>query len=163
MSDFSKSFSQEQDTICHIQIFTYKFVDNQWRKFHVVLLDLSDNKLYLNHCSLFCGQKHTCRVASPDLKELTHWPLGNLNEILDLCNFQTHFSDRWLRHLLSNCPNMNVAGVYWWSVNIGSGNGLVPSGNKPLPEPMLTQICRHMVSLGQNELICNMLFTLFWK
>ena len=25
-------------------------------------------------------------------------------------------------------------------VNIGSGNGLVPWGNKPLPEPMLTQI-----------------------
>ena len=23
-------------------------------------------------------------------------------------------------------------------VNIGSGYGLVPSGNKPLPEPMLT-------------------------
>ena len=29
---------------------------------------------------------------------------------------------------------------YLWLVNIGSGNGLVPSGNKPLPEPMLTQI-----------------------
>ena len=25
-------------------------------------------------------------------------------------------------------------------VNIGSGNGLVPLGNKPLPEPMLAQI-----------------------
>ena len=25
-------------------------------------------------------------------------------------------------------------------VKIGSGNGLVPSGNKPLPELMLTQI-----------------------
>ena len=24
--------------------------------------------------------------------------------------------------------------------NISSGQGLVPSGNKPLPEPMLTQI-----------------------
>ena len=24
-------------------------------------------------------------------------------------------------------------------VNIGSGNGLVSSGNRPLPEPMLTQ------------------------
>ena len=23
----------------------------------------------------------------------------------------------------------------------GSGNGLVPSGTKPLPEPMLTQFC----------------------
>ena len=27
-----------------------------------------------------------------------------------------------------------------WYVNIGSGNGLVQTGNKPLPEPMLTQI-----------------------
>ena len=25
----------------------------------------------------------------------------------------------------------------WQQVNIGSGNGLLPSGNKPLPEPML--------------------------
>ena len=48
--------------------------------------------------------------------------------------------DGWLRHLLWNCPNMNVTGLHWWSVNIGSGDGLVPSGNKPLPEPMLTQI-----------------------
>ena len=49
------------------------------------------------------------------------------------------FSDWWLSNLLWNCPNMNVIGLDWWSVNIGSGNGLVPSGNKPLPEPMLTQ------------------------
>ena len=35
---------------------------------------------------------------------------------------------------------MNATRPYWWLVNIGSGNGLVPSGNKPLPEPMLTQI-----------------------
>ena len=37
-------------------------------------------------------------------------------------------------------PNMNVTGLHWWSVNIDSGNGLVPSGNRPLPEPMLTQV-----------------------
>ena len=38
-------------------------------------------------------------------------------------------------------------------INIGSGNGLVPSGNKPLPEPMLTQdLCHHMASLGHNVL-----------
>ena len=35
---------------------------------------------------------------------------------------------------------MIVNGVNWWLVSIGSCNGLVPSGNKPLPEPMLTQI-----------------------
>ena len=57
-----------------------------------------------------------------------------------LCNFQTDFSDWRLRHLLRNCPDMKVTGLHWWSVNIGSGNGLVPSGTKPLPEPVLTQI-----------------------
>ena len=40
-------------------------------------------------------------------------------------------------------------------VSIGSGNGLVPSGNKPLPGPMLTPIhdtiC-HCYSLGHNWL-----------
>ena len=43
---------------------------------------------------------------------------------------------------------MNVTRLHWWSINIGSGNGLVPS----LSEPMLTQICHHMASLGHNEL-----------
>ena len=27
----------------------------------------------------------------------------------------------------------------WWSVNIDSGNGLLPNGNKPLPKPILTK------------------------
>ena len=45
----------------------------------------------------------------------------------------------WLMYLLWNCHHMNVTESYWWQVNIGLGNGLVPSGNKPLPEPMLTQ------------------------
>ena len=48
---------------------------------------------------------------------------------------------------------MNATRPYWWLVNIGSGNGLVSWGSKPLPEPMLTQICVHMASLGHNELI----------
>ena len=47
------------------------------------------------------------------------------------CTFQTDFSDWWWRYLFWNCPNMNVTGLHWWSVNIGSGNGLVPSGTKP--------------------------------
>ena len=39
-------------------------------------------------------------------------------------------------YLLWNCP---LVIVIWWWINIGSGNGMVPSGNKPSPEPMLTQ------------------------
>ena len=34
----------------------------------------------------------------------------------------------------------NVTGPYCWWVNNGSGNGLVPSGTKPLPESVLTKI-----------------------
>ena len=49
---------------------------------------------------------------------------------------------------------MNATGPYWY-VNIGSGNGLMSSGNKPLPQPMLTQIVNIMMSLGHNELICS--------
>ena len=37
---------------------------------------------------------------------------------------------------------------------MGSGDGLVLWGNKPLPEPILTTICHQMVSLGHNDLIC---------
>ena len=43
--------------------------------------------------------------------------------------------------------SMSVTGFHRWSVNIGSGNGLVPSGNKPLHEPMLTQ-----TAVGPNDI-----------
>ena len=39
-----------------------------------------------------------------------------------------------------NLPQMNATGSGCWEVNIGSGNGLVPSGSKPLPGLMVTEI-----------------------
>ena len=56
-----------------------------------------------------------------------------------------------------SCENVFVTGPHWWSVNIGSGNGLVPSGSKPLPVPMLTQIYVTIwqASLSHNELISS--------
>ena len=69
-----------------------------------------------------------------------------------------------------SCGNIND--LTW--VDMGSGNGLLLLGNKPLPEPILTQICvlpdetcqditlsnvdpdlcHHMVSLGRVTHIC---------
>ena len=50
---------------------------------------------------------------------------------------------------------MNATNPHWWLVNVGSGNGLVLSGSKPLPEPMLTTfhvaIWRHQASLCFNS------------
>ena len=43
-----------------------------------------------------------------------------------------------LMYLLWNYPQVMVIGSHWWKVNIGSGDGLVPSGNMQLPGPMLT-------------------------
>ena len=37
-------------------------------------------------------------------------------------------------------------------VNIGSGNGLLPDGTKPVPEPMLTQIYVHAMA-DWNEIL----------
>ena len=45
-----------------------------------------------------------------------------------------------------------------FEVNIGSGSGFVPSGNKPLPEPMLTQLYVAIASLGHNELMLSGLY-----
>ena len=44
----------------------------------------------------------------------------------------------------------------WLSLDIISGNGLVPSGNKPLTEPMLMQICVMIwAPSGHNELMVS--------
>ena len=53
-------------------------------------------------------------------------------------NFQGNFSDLWIKYLLWNCSEINATELHQWKVKIGWGNGLVPSGNKPLSELMLT-------------------------
>ena len=44
------------------------------------------------------------------------------------------------------CLQANSSTPHCWKIHIVSGNGFVPSANKPLPEPML------IWSLGDNEL-----------
>ena len=45
------------------------------------------------------------------------------------------------------------------TINIGSRNGLVPSGNKPWPEAMLTKICaaiiRHKAPMLSRKSLTN--------
>ena len=43
-------------------------------------------------------------------------------------------------HFFWNYTQVNATEQLWWEVNNCSGNGLVLSSNKPLPEPMLPQI-----------------------
>ena len=68
---------------------------------------------------------------------LTHWPLGIWLQS-QISKFQTHFNDKYLKYFQWNCYQVNATIPHGSLVNIGSDNGMVPSGNKPLPEPVLT-------------------------
>ena len=74
----------------------------------------------------------------------------------------TPMSHGWVHDKYTDWP---ILKVFIWvkslklfpveQVSIGSGNGLVLLGNRPLPEPMLTQLYgHHMASLCHNELTC---------
>ena len=65
--------------------------------------------------------------------------LQELQILLKEGGIQTHFSDIYLKYFLWNSYQVNTT-PQWSLVNNGSGNGLVPSSNKPLHEPMFTQI-----------------------
>ena len=62
--------------------------------------------------------------------ELTHWPLGDVTAILKVEILQN--SSLGTYGEIATQP-------HYWEVIFGSGNGLVPLGNRPLFEPMLTQ------------------------
>ena len=60
--------------------------------------------------------------------------------------------ERYLEHRSWICPQMNTARPHWILVSIVSGNGTVPSGNKPLPWANVDpDQCHHMVTLGHSE------------
>ena len=115
---------------CKVYIISLRLTASQC---HVLVIFVFRHMPILDYHVWSFDVQHRSRVG------LTHCPLEKLMKHL-ITNFQANLNDSWLWYLLWNYPLINVTGLYWWWVNIGSGNGLVPSGNKPLPEPMLTQI-----------------------
>ena len=95
------------------------------------------------------GLNYWCMYASLTINMLTHWS-QEMCQYIQKHNFQTHCTEYQLRHSL-------------WSqevteeVKIVSGDGLVSSGTKPLPEPMLTQVCCFV-----GQLCCCMTGTHEW-
>ena len=69
----------------------------------------------------------------------THWTMEDVS-LIKKCNIQNRWVDWYLVHFLWYCPHGNATEPHWLYVNIGSGNGLVPSGDKPLSESILTRI-----------------------
>ena len=100
-------------------------------QFHLIFLSCAFITDYRLNFACQCSYgDNVCHVNS-----VAHG-MGDFNKILEKY-FKNDFGDWWLRCRLWNCPQMNTTGFYWWWVNVGSGNGLVPSGIKPLPELIL--------------------------
>ena len=70
-------------------------------------------------------------------------------EILQSCSepsIRWHISGATFAEVsIGSCILVIVTGQYRWLLNIGSGNGLLPSSNKPLPELMLSE-CLNAIS-----------------
>ena len=54
---------------------------------------------------------------------------------------------------------MIATGPYWWYVNIGSVNGLVPSGNKQLSKPMSTRTEFNIAICCHQDTFCGIVTT----
>ena len=78
---------------------------------------------------------------------LANRPPGDMTVILKIyfSNSPHSLTARVLTMKIRNCSQIRWTpknlGNENGEVSFGSGNGLVPLGNKPLPGPMLTQIC----------------------
>ena len=100
-------------------------------------------KRMLQCVSTFCQQSIAESKVRRILKTLAKLMVQKLEQpnpqslVASNINVKANFSDRWLRYLIWNCSQVNVTRPYSWEFNIG--NGLMPSGNKPLPELILTR------------------------
>ena len=129
-------------------------------------LDFTDDQSTLVQVMAWC-----CQATSHNLSQC--WPKSFwANVDPNLCHHMVSQGQNELNSSLvpSRCKdifknlilNNNFAQLLWnytgtW-VNIGSGNVLVQSGNKPLSDPMLTQFCHHLAPLRHTEFMCWFVF-----
>ena len=90
----------------------------------------------------FLGESRLCYSLPRQLLWVDVYSLapGICGRNLELVIFKLISRMIYFLHLVLNCPQVNATWPHRWLCNISSGNGLVPSDNKSLPEPMLTQI-----------------------
>ena len=139
-----------------------------WRWFHT---------WYQSHRKTF----HKISLELVESVLLTSFSQGDV-VVISYVWFWNKSNDWYHKHSLSSWSQVNATKPHWWPVNIGSGNGLVPSGTKPLPEPMLTKTydtkCCHQTSIlsylslyqddsgitnKSNDIYVNKGITIFFK
>ena len=123
----------------------------QWNVLQLKCLTLSYvcNWKFPNAFSWWSFSGQGCRNV------ITHCPMGDLNGILDKLFWSWFCLSMFELFLLKLSPSppqrMNAIRSYW---------STLPSGNKPLTEPILTQIyvtfCRHLAAISHVLTQCRL-------
>ena len=92
------------------------------------LFTITHALLFISYWFQFGLIKQVC-IGDIIYSLICHWEIQSQSSIN---NFRTHIKDRYLDYFLWNRLRVHSTKPHWWYVNIGSGNGLVLSGNRPL-------------------------------
>ena len=132
--------------IRHCYIIVKTDIDSQHR-FGLWLVGVHERYQICNLNRWPSSMTHTCMLISGKKIKSCEW----LASSTDATQSETLVAENncWLTWILTQLllgfkelkSPRNISLIYIiQSVNIGSGNALVPSGNKPFPDPMLTEI-----------------------
>ena len=119
--------------------YQFQFLPLAWNyRYQLTWKHLSVTK-WPHHCSA-CGNYRSCHPWSAKIEHYHCMAPGSCGNNFKRIPFKFVIQNNSLCTLW-NCCQANATEPQQWKVNFGLGNGLVvPSGNKPLPEPILTQI-----------------------
>ena len=143
------SYSTQHDTDMHITWARfYHLNDSQYLPSQLIMIPETYGESIVSSSDLAVGILPEWCLCTLQIYSLlsahvhSHYGQGPSHWLIDTWEIRLWSSirNRYLGYFLWYCPQVNAARPYWWLVNIGSGNGMVPSGSKPLPEPMLTRI-----------------------
>ena len=137
-------------------IFIVYFFEQQYSQERLISLQ-TITSIQINYMIPSNGIENISRL------QLTHCPLGQVTWISNV--LLSNLFSLWIFWISSS---ESAKGPGWWQVNIGSGNGLLPSGNTPLPAwGKLTQICvtiwHHKATMSWHLIYCWTQYVTWWR
>ena len=134
-----------ESPVCQVPEFANCFIPTAARGVRVV-----GSNLYCSSLDKEAYHAHPSRTWVRDVHLIGPWGMG---QYFKYGNIWTRFMSCCFQHFLLNNPQVNAKELHWWYFKIGSGNGLAPTGSRPLPEPTDPHLCRHIASPDRCEIM----------
>ena len=138
---------------------------HQWVNIHIHMQELISSWFPWIKTIVYWFQFHWSLFLEVELTIRQHYSSNGLVPVK--CQAITRTNVLW-HHMTSLEGSVSLTLRHhmaaWILVNIGAGNGLLPDGTKPLPEPMLTNLQQGLVAFtgGQFHRKCSTNLSLIW-